>query len=516
MSASTSKTFKEDEEFLLARQSLSHKKLFELFQAKYRFKSSGALSDALIKTCRRILHKKPDSSIQTWAENFIAATKSDAFTAWFKKHSKQPCDNAVDEAGRKHIQQVVEEVSMSFSSVTSAIGESARSKLPIPSAAGRILRGKRAREEHESVAEQPVRRPCTLSKDEAQPNNIKEADELCVDPESFEFQEYKFRDVDVGSHFLDFQRRSTRLVNRLEEKATMFNLHSFLCMNYVWDMDHNLPALPEDVFADLALQYTCSPVCLTKREAALCWELDQELMRTGTVAGRAPTTPLLDRLVFIYQSISLKLPARYLPFSEMNEDSFAHGVLDVFFSTVFPVGRPMDFNLAWANRPAQGSKYRRGNALKPDATIFKSDLELVFLEVKPPRMEKEQALFLEDYWKLANMCKDAIDMHMASDLAISTMAAIQVFGHEMALYIMALDHGIYHWARVMIVHLPRCRSDRGTVDKCMELMLTLKAYLAKINTDPFLRTPSPTPAKRTNTSNLTPTKRPMFATPKQA
>ncbi|KAG0079786.1 hypothetical protein BGZ92_000900 [Podila epicladia] len=90
------------------------------------------------------------------------------------------------------------------------------------------------------------------------------------------------------------------------------------------------------------------------------------------------------------------------------------------------------------------------------------------------------------------------------------MVAIQVFGHEMAMYKMTLINGIYHWAQVMVVHLPRAKSDRAKVDRCLELMLTLKDYLEKINTDPFLRTPSPTPNKKTNPSNLTPTKRPLF------
>ncbi|KAF8908486.1 hypothetical protein BGZ58_006076, partial [Dissophora ornata] len=159
------------------------------------------------------------------------------------------------------------------------------------------------------------------------------------------------------------------------------------------------PALSETVFAVLTSQHTFAPISLSKEEAVLCWELDQELMRTGAIAGRAPTNAALDRVVFIYQSIA-----------------------------IFPIGRPMDFYLSWANRPAQGSKYRRGNPMKPDGTITKAGHELVFLEIKPPRMEKDAALFLEDYWKLANLCKDAIDFHLQSDLGISTMVAIQVFG----------------------------------------------------------------------------------------
>ena len=74
-------------------------------------------------------------------------------------------------------------------------------------------------------------------------------------------------------------------------------------MNYIWDMEHNLPALSEDIFASLASRYTCSAISLSKEEAALCWELDQELMKTGAIAGRAPRSVVMDRIVFIYQSM---------------------------------------------------------------------------------------------------------------------------------------------------------------------------------------------------------------------
>jgi len=64
--------------------------------------------------------------------------------------------------------------------------------------------------------------------------------------------------------------------------------------------------------------------------------------------------------------------------------------------------------------------------------------ELVFLEIKPPRMEKDAVLFLEDYWKLVNFYKDAIDFHMGLDLGLSGMAAIQVFGMLLAFMFVGL------------------------------------------------------------------------------
>ncbi|KAG0280230.1 hypothetical protein BGZ95_010829 [Linnemannia exigua] len=587
-SFSSNVLFREQTDFLLQRRDLSFENLLESFHTQYGFKTSGALSDALIKGAKRILNSEPEADIESWAQGVIDKTKvsivsvsldvvvccfhhlsliflqSNVFTTWYRKQKQKLTGSIISKAGRRHIQQVVGEVSQSFSAVTSALGNSARSELPNPllpassaltkqktqpSQLGTTSRKRGLEEqalasnqeseeqehEHSDRAGQRRRVLPQEQLQEPQPysdrtdqrhrfqsqerlvgqNLEQSAEPFRIEPKAFEQQEYWLQGIDVGKIFLDFQQRSTRLVNRLEEKATLCNLRSFLAMNYIWDMEYNLPTLSEDVFSALKSQYTCALISISKEEITLCWDLDQELMKTGAIAGRAPTSAALDRVVFIYQSISMKLPVRYLPFCDMNEDSFAHGVLDVFFSTIFPVGRPMDFYLSWANRPAQGSKYRRGNPMKPDGTISKAGHELVFLEIKPPRMEKDAALFLEDYWKLANLCKDAIDLYLGSELGISTMVAIQVFGHEMAMYKMTLTNGIYHWAQVMTAHLPKAKSDRAKVDRCVELMLTLKAYLETINTDPFLRTPSPTSGKKTNCSNLTPTKRPLFGLLKQ-
>jgi len=74
-------------------------------------------------------------------------------------------------------------------------------------------------------------------------------------------------------------------------------------MNYIWDMEHNLPRLSEDLFTALVLRDSCPLASLTPKEAALCRELDQELMRTHTIAGRAPMGTMLDKIVFIYHSM---------------------------------------------------------------------------------------------------------------------------------------------------------------------------------------------------------------------
>lgn len=74
-------------------------------------------------------------------------------------------------------------------------------------------------------------------------------------------------------------------------------------MNYIWDMERSLPNLPEDVFTVLVSRNSCPLASLAEEEAALCWDLDQELMRTQAIAGRASVSTMLDNIVFIYQQM---------------------------------------------------------------------------------------------------------------------------------------------------------------------------------------------------------------------
>ncbi|KAG0198265.1 hypothetical protein BGX28_008280 [Mortierella sp. GBA30] len=56
---------------------------------------------------------------------------------------------------------------------------------------------------------------------------------------------------------------------------------------------------------------------------------------------------------------------------------------------MFPVGKRMSFHQMLASQPAQATKYRRGNPLKPDGTFSKADYELASLETKLPKMDKD-------------------------------------------------------------------------------------------------------------------------------
>jgi hypothetical protein len=47
----------------------------------------------------------------------------------------------------------------------------------------------------------------------------------------------------------------------------------------------------------------------------------------------------------------------------------------------------------------------------------------------------------------------------------------------MALYVLQVHNGIYHWIRIMIATLPRDKDDSGKVERCVGLMLTLKVRM---------------------------------------
>ncbi|KAG0002488.1 hypothetical protein BGZ80_005970 [Entomortierella chlamydospora] len=106
--------------------------------------------------------------------------------------------------------------------------------------------------------------------------------------------------------------------------------------------------------------------------------------------------------------------------------------MDALFSTIFPANG--GYSLVWANRPADGSKERRGDPLKPDATILKSHYELAFAEIKPPKEDHSAKPYLEDQWKLANFCKDAIDNHITFGREfITKTAGIQIYARSLPL-----------------------------------------------------------------------------------
>ncbi|KAI1315271.1 hypothetical protein EDD11_001052 [Mortierella claussenii] len=234
-----------------------------------------------------------------------------------------------------------------------------------------------------------------------------------IDPEGFEYYSYEIDGANVGRLFRDYQRASTALVNKPEIKTNLENLPHFL-------------------------------------------QLDEQMaegksINVGEVANRE-----LRSIVLFYEVLELKLPTEYLTFENEAEDTYCHSFIDALFTRQFPA--KSQYRLEWANKQADGSKERRGNGYKPDVIVSKLRRELAFVEIKPPREQRCSRPHLEDLWKLANFCKDAIDLHLRSGVDIRKAAAVQIF-------------------------------DTCRVVPCLRLMLSLEQFLDTIDANPTPRTP---------------------------
>ncbi|KAG0270143.1 hypothetical protein BGZ95_001787 [Linnemannia exigua] len=336
-------------------------------------------------------------------------------------------------------------------------------------------------------------------------------------PNEFDIFYYVVKSANVGRAFNNYQVTSLTIVNKSGTMVTVSNLSSFLSMNYIWDLHVILPDMDKDTYLLIQKKHTWPHSVVPEAVVRLCGELDEQLATGQDV--EAEVEKGLRSVRLLYEVLALKLPLEYLPFERGLEDTYCHGVIDALLTRQFPARSK--YRLDWANKEAGGSKERRVNGYKPDGIISSSSnhRELAFLEVKPPKEQHCKRAFLEDLWKLANYCKDAIDSNLRQGIQIRKAAAVQVFGHRMALYTMVYDHGIYHWSKSCIAYLPCDQTDTGRIPSCLRLLTTLEDFLESIFTNIDPSTPplfdyddsDEHPLQDTGrVSKVTPTKRPMF------
>ncbi|KAF9571394.1 hypothetical protein EC968_000660 [Mortierella alpina] len=326
--------------------------------------------------------------------------------------------------------------------------------------------------------------------------------------------------IDIGPSFLRLQTEAAEVVNDLSKNMSLQLLPLFLSANFIWHLDYALPGLTEtsSVAVHKALEVPLQQ--LPKDVVMLCHEFDQEMVTTGWIRSRTTETREQDELLILFQQICKKLPRKYASVNpQKNEDSHAHSSFDALMTSVFP-GTDRHYQVHWANRKSKGSGERRGGdqlALKPDATITKDCYELGYVELKPPREDRNQRYFLEDVWALAGFAKDCIDSHLRHGRKITNVACLHVFGYQLTLYRLSFHDGIYVWQDISTAYLPRDHYDSGCTLRCLQLINTFKNILEDVNVEPYLRTP---PRKEDDNSlsaelkprptHITPTKRPFF------
>ncbi|KAG0298280.1 hypothetical protein BGZ98_000263, partial [Dissophora globulifera] len=119
--------------------------------------------------------------------------------------------------------------------------------------------------------------------------------------------------------------------------------------------------------------------------------------------------------------------SEYFAWAQKNEDTFARGAVDIILKHFFLKNiLPYEFN--WANRSTSGSKARRSDPLKRDATIRKFAMEVAYIEIKVSKDSRSQSKFVEDFWSLASEARDQIDLHLRNQRSMTVVPCIQIFG----------------------------------------------------------------------------------------
>ncbi|KAF9585347.1 hypothetical protein BGW38_002803 [Lunasporangiospora selenospora] len=147
------------------------------------------------------------------------------------------------------------------------------------------------------------------------------------------------------------------------------------------------------------------------------------------------------------------------------------------------------YDLDWANHSASGSKARRGDPLKPDATVLKSAIEVAYVEIKAANDSCSQSKFVEDQWNLSSEARSQIDLHLCNQRSITVVPCIQVFVYKAKLFKMEYISGLNVWTEVASGYLPRDHQNLDVIPKLLGLLRRFKAILDNINVEPYLQTP---------------------------
>ncbi|KAF9581774.1 hypothetical protein BGW38_001090 [Lunasporangiospora selenospora] len=302
---------------------------------------------------------------------------------------------------------------------------------------------------------------------------------------------------DVGKAFKVLQAHAEEIINDGSEKVKVSNVHLFLAGNYIWHTATALPGMSGDFRQSICNSIEVSKVRLSPSEVYLCIDLGRELSDAGRIRSRLAEDGD-EHIIQLFQTLANKLSVEAMPWVFKNEDSHAHGVLDVIVTQLFPEGRA-PYEMIWANRPSEASKLRRGEPLKPDGTITKEDFEVAYLEVKGPKDDRCQSKYLEDLWNLSSFAKDCIDSNLSARRSVKLVPLVQVFGHKVTLYVMKFVSGLYILHQVATCYLPRDLQDLGGMIQCVETFRTLKHILDDLDMRQYGRTQS-----RSETEDLLP------------
>ncbi|KAI9241657.1 MAG: hypothetical protein BYD32DRAFT_27325 [Podila humilis] len=206
---------------------------------------------------------------------------------------------------------------------------------------------------------------------------------------------------------------------------SMENVDQFLSVNYIVDLTRSkAPMGLEAAYQLLKDRYQEPVIDITREQRDVCNEIESELAKTGQLGWRT----YAEELCLLFKRLHSSIPRTPLESLNIGEDSFAHDSVDPFWRYQFLESN--GYEIRWADTADAGSTARRGagRGRKPDLSLKKSGHTVCHVEIKRPIKTRAPKAFLEDYFKLAMLCKDTIDEAGRQRCAARKCSAVQYHG----------------------------------------------------------------------------------------
>ncbi|CAG8637750.1 8809_t:CDS:10, partial [Acaulospora morrowiae] len=163
-----------------------------------------------------------------------------------------------------------------------------------------------------------------------------------------------------------------------------------------------------------------------------------------------------------------------------NEDTYVHRTCHVILEEIF---RIENMQLVWANGESSSSKSQRsgdGNAhgLKPDLRLISEDenqSEILFGEIKPPKVENHKFVVNQALAKLANLMKDALDQGIYDETY-----GVLINGNRIEFWRITLNYdGLYQFMSLVEMTFPTEVAEFLVILSVMERCYELKELVIK-------------------------------------
>ncbi|KAF9380257.1 hypothetical protein BGX21_002412 [Mortierella sp. AD011] len=315
------------------------------------------------------------------------------------------------------------------------------------------------------------------------------------EPETTLENNFEGENIGLRLALKNFQDRSTKLVvpgrdvSKYLPEALSMNRVLWIdqippprtkeCSNCLKELQEFSPPLLNGEFQNLSLK-----VQSIVQSELLQEEPSEERLSENILKIESPNR----QAVRIFERLMYVLPRRYNPSLMLGETGFMLSRLQCFLDIIFSEwgGFPIRYNIEHDSEKKSKSDCVKGMRSDffvevPSSTfsaIFNSEIVGLIGEVKPPEKERYEDFKSHDFWKLIQMGKAEINEQIIKGIRNPRIVCIQVFGYEVAMYIMKMDQtGVYILYKAAEGYVPRSISDIPGTENIISIFQHSKTIL---------------------------------------